>query len=173
MAKLSTELCMVINSYCVKQILWFTGEVTLRGNALMNEKMQWCSATAQWERWNWIEQEAGCVVGMWNESRGAARPRHSDVGSWVMGRRRRTMKRKRQEKIVPAEPVKPVMKATLASRGARYSLWWRDRVDETHTQIHTRLNPGDINYDGQQMYQVRVGARDNVGMDIHGKHLLS
>lgn len=30
--------------------------------------------------------------------------------------------RRRQKRIVPAEPVKPLMKATLASRGATYSL---------------------------------------------------
>lgn len=41
-----------------------------------------------------------------------------------MRRRRRRMKggEKRRQKCIPAEPVKPVMKVSLASRGAMYSL---------------------------------------------------
>lgn len=34
----------------------------------------------------------------------------------------RIKKKRGQKRIVPAEPVKPLMKATLASRGAIYSL---------------------------------------------------
>lgn len=163
---------MIINSvlhYCEKINQLFRGHGTLwrkqrwirRSNQAMNESD---------EKPN--EQEAGCIVRMWDESRGAAWPRHSDAGSWVMGRRRRTKtKTKRRRRTVPAEPVKPLMKASLASRGAIYSLWQRNVL--CHARSHIRFIPRQINYDWQQTYQVSVCGRDNVGRDIQGGHLCS
>lgn len=77
-------------------ISWLNGEITQ-----MNDKVQWWSERVKAMTLN--ERGDGCMVRMWDERRGAAWLWHSDVGSWVMGRRRMKKKRRRRQRRQEAE----------------------------------------------------------------------
>lgn len=54
----------------------------------------------------------------------------------------------------------------IHSNGKKHT---QTQTQQTHTSFNLRWH----NYDGQHVYQVSIGGRDNVGRNIHGTHLHS